>query len=93
MKLTEKQIKLLSLLPESSVWEQKKETPVDLLCDELARNFNNKPNAVGAIIGALIRKGVFKSAKQTDRFGYTAIYITLSEAGREALNNIKKERN
>lgn len=86
IKLTENQIKLLKLLPDTTVWEGlHSKMPMDIIWDELSSEFQNKPTIFGALMSTLTKKGIISISKQKDQFKYVISYVELTPVGREII--------
>ena len=89
IKLTENQIKLLKLLPDTTVWEGLySKMPMDIIWDELSPEFQNKPTIFGALVSTLAKKGVIGISKQKDQFKYIISYVELTSVGREIITSL-----
>lgn len=89
IKLTENQIKLLKLLPDTTVWEGLySKMPVDIIWDELSPEFQNKPTIFGALMSTLTKKGIISISKQKDQFKYVISYVEMTPVGREIIASL-----
>jgi hypothetical protein len=87
--LTEKQVDFMMHLPDTCFWENGLDSNIwiDVLCDEIGGQFENKPMTVGAMISTLCEKGLGVRCKQRVN-GHKSTSFALTEAGKKVAEEL-----
>ena len=87
--LTPKQVDFLKRLSDSSFWQQGVQSTlwVDVLCDEITGQFENKPMTVGAMVSTLREKGILAVALGRLE-NKKAKYVELTDLGQHIATRI-----
>lgn len=87
--LTEKQVDFFHHMQDTCFWEQGLDsTPwIDILCDEIGGQFENKPMTVGAMVSTLREKGLLTVGVQRVN-GRKAKYFALTDLGKKVVTEL-----
>lgn len=87
--LTDKQVDFIKHLSDSTFWENGVDSAlwVDVLCDEIGGQFENKPMTVGAMISTICEKGLGSRGKEKVN-GRKATFFVLTEKGKQVARTL-----